>query len=205
MALRVSDIRKRGRALLGGPSSILDTLSAADRLALRNELLDTHTVPPVVDEINRHYPFNTNGGIGSSLSLGGWSGAQMLHTNASVYPWVVEPIRFPEHWQTAGVDAFWVPSVAGITGGPTLQVAKIDADPEGGGLTTAPFTASANVAEASELRTQYEEYQTTLNETLVVDPTKLTRIRVLRVSLNASPDGYLGPIALTQIRLRRTS
>lgn len=163
------------------------------------------TVPPVVDEINRFYPFNTASGIGSSSSGGGWSGSQMPHNNASTYPWVVVPVRFPEHWQTCAVDAFWFTPTSGLTGGPTLQVAKLEHDPEGGGLVSASFTASSNVVVGSAALTQYQIYKTTLVSNLVCDPTKLTHLRALRVSLNASADGLAGTIALHRVRLTRAT
>ncbi len=162
-------------------------------------------VPPVVDEINRFYPFNTNSGIGSSSSGGGWSGSQMPYNNASTYPWIVVPLIFPEHWQTAAVDAFWFTPTSGLTGGPTLQAAKIEANPEGGDLVSASFTASPNVVVASAALTQYQIYKTQLVANLVCDPTKLTHLRVLRVSLNASADGLAGTIAVTRVRLTRAS
>lgn len=171
-------------------------------------VLDTdigETVPPVVDEINRFYPFNTASGIGSSSSGGGWSGSQMPHNNASTYPWVVVPVRFPEHWQTCAVDAFWFTPTSGLTGGPKLQVAKLEHDPEGGGLVSASFTASSNVVVGSAALTQYQIYKTTLVSNLVCDPTKLTHLRALRVSLNASADGLAGTIALHRVRLTRAT
>lgn len=198
---------KRGQAVTqsGGFYSALGDFTSGAAFNAANWLLIGSQAAPLVDEISRFAPFTAGAQALSLLGLGNFSGSSLLYNSASFFAAAVRFGRLPAHWATAEVAVFWAIAVAGVTGGPTLRLDQGQFIAEGGDSASTAFVAGASVVVPSVVRTQYQIVKTVLCANLVVDPSKVTALKVLRVSNSSNLDGLAADIGLLQVRMRRTS